>query len=137
MFSSVPQYLIGLFGSLNSAFLSSIYILDISPLSDIGLMSNFSHSVRCCFVLLMVYFSWEKLWSFRRSHLSNFVGLVAWNDDVLFRESSPALPRSRLLHTFSSIRYRVSVFMLRIHLHLSFCRVTDMDLYPFFCADIQ
>ena len=33
LFSSVPHFLIGLFGSLESNFLSSLYILDISPLS--------------------------------------------------------------------------------------------------------
>ena len=31
LFSSVPQLLIGLFGFLESNFLSSLYILDISP----------------------------------------------------------------------------------------------------------
>jgi hypothetical protein len=31
-------FLIGLFGSLESSFLSSLYILDISPLLDVGLV---------------------------------------------------------------------------------------------------
>ena len=31
---SVPHFLIGLFGSLESYFLNSLYILDISPLLD-------------------------------------------------------------------------------------------------------
>jgi hypothetical protein len=35
LFSSVPQFLIGLLGSLESNFLSSLYILDISPLLDV------------------------------------------------------------------------------------------------------
>jgi hypothetical protein len=37
LFISVPQFLIGLFGFLESNFLISLYILDISPLSDLGL----------------------------------------------------------------------------------------------------
>ena len=37
--------LIGLFGSLEPTFLSSSYILDISPLSDLGLVKIFSQSV--------------------------------------------------------------------------------------------
>jgi hypothetical protein len=41
-FSYVPHFLIGLFGSLESNFLSSLYILDISPLSDVGLVKIFS-----------------------------------------------------------------------------------------------
>jgi hypothetical protein len=41
LFCSVPHLLIGLFCSLESNFLSSLYILDISLLSDIGLVKIF------------------------------------------------------------------------------------------------
>jgi hypothetical protein len=54
---SVPYLLIGLFDSLESNFLSSLYILDISPLSDLGLVKIFSQSVVCLFVLLTVSFA--------------------------------------------------------------------------------
>jgi len=37
LFSSEPHFLMGLFDFLESTFLSSLYILDISPLSDLGL----------------------------------------------------------------------------------------------------
>jgi hypothetical protein len=43
--------LIGLFGSLEANFLSSLYILDVSPLPDVGLVKIFSQSVECQFVL--------------------------------------------------------------------------------------
>ena len=56
--------------SLESNFLSSLYILDISPLSDVGLVNIFSQSVGCCFVLLTVSFALQKLCNFMRSHLS-------------------------------------------------------------------
>jgi hypothetical protein len=36
LFSSEPHFLMGLFDFLESTFLSSLYILDISPLSDLG-----------------------------------------------------------------------------------------------------
>jgi hypothetical protein len=36
LFSSEPRFLMGLFDFLESTFLSSLYILDISPLSDLG-----------------------------------------------------------------------------------------------------
>jgi hypothetical protein len=36
LFSSVPHFLIGLFDFLESTFLISLYILDISPVSDLG-----------------------------------------------------------------------------------------------------
>ena len=35
-FSSEPHFLMGLFDFLKSTFLSSLYMLDISPLSDLG-----------------------------------------------------------------------------------------------------
>ena len=59
LFSSVLQFLVGL-----KNFLSILYILDISPLSDVGLVKLFSHSGGCSFVLLMVYFALQKLFSF-------------------------------------------------------------------------
>jgi hypothetical protein len=40
LFACTP-FSIELFGSLESNFLSSLYILDISPLSDVGLVKNF------------------------------------------------------------------------------------------------
>ena len=46
LFSSVPHFfLLELFGFLESILLSSLYILDISPLSDVGLEKIFSQSV--------------------------------------------------------------------------------------------
>jgi hypothetical protein len=49
---------------------TSFYILDISPLSDVGLVKIFSQSVGFHFVLLTVSFSLKKLFNFMRSHLS-------------------------------------------------------------------
>ena len=54
LFNSVPHVLIGLFGFLESNFLSSLYILDFSPLSDVGLVKIFSQFVgshRHCLVV--------------------------------------------------------------------------------------
>jgi len=74
LFSVVHQWyngyiLICLFGSLESNFLSSWYILDISPLSDVRLVKIFSQSVGCHFVLMTVSFALQKLCSFMRSHV--------------------------------------------------------------------
>jgi hypothetical protein len=73
LFSSALHFLIGLFGSLESNFLNSLYILDISPLSDVGLVKIFSQSVGCLFVLLTVSFAVQKLCNFMRSHLYIFL----------------------------------------------------------------
>ena len=56
LFTSVPHFLIGLFDSLQTNFLSSLYTLDISPLSDVGLVKIFSQFVGCHFVLLTMFF---------------------------------------------------------------------------------
>jgi hypothetical protein len=53
--------------------LSFLYILDISPLSDLGLVKIFSQSVGCLLVLLTVSFALQKLCNFMRSHLSILV----------------------------------------------------------------
>jgi hypothetical protein len=57
LFSSVAHFLIGLFHSLESNVLTSLYILDISQLSDLGLVKIFSQSVGCHFVLLTMSFA--------------------------------------------------------------------------------
>ena len=68
LFSSVAHFLIGLFGSLEPNFLSSFYILDISPLLDLGLVKVFPQSICCLFVLLTVSLALQKLCNFMRSH---------------------------------------------------------------------
>jgi hypothetical protein len=59
LFSSVPHFVMGLFEFLESSFLSSLYILDISPLSDLGLVKTLSQSVGGLFVLLTVSFAYR------------------------------------------------------------------------------
>jgi hypothetical protein len=49
--------------------MSSLYILDISLLSDLGLVKILSQSVHGLLVLLTVSFALQKLCSFMRSHL--------------------------------------------------------------------
>ena len=62
--------LIGLFGSPEYNFLSSLYILDISPLLDPGLVQIFSQFVVCYFVLLTVSFALQDICNFMRTYLS-------------------------------------------------------------------
>ena len=50
-------FLMGLFEFLEFSFLSSLYILDISPLSDLELVKILSQSVGGLFVLLTVSFA--------------------------------------------------------------------------------
>ena len=69
LFRSVLHFFfIRVFVLLMTNFLSSLYILEIRPLSDVGLVKILSHSLGCRFVLLTVSFALQKLFSFRRSH---------------------------------------------------------------------
>ena len=85
LFSSVLYFLTGLFVLLMTNFLSSLYILEVRPLPDVGLVKNFSHSVGCRFFFLTMSFALQKLFSFRRSNLLFFSlsVCVTW---VIFRK---------------------------------------------------
>ena len=94
LFTSVPHFLIWLFIILMSIFLSCLYILEIRPLSDMGLVNIFSHSIGCFFVLMTVFFALQKLLGFRRFHLFIFA-LIVSATGVLHRKWSllpPTLP---------------------------------------------
>ena len=56
--------------------MSCFYILNINPLCVISFANIFSHSLGCVFVLLMVSFAVQKLWSFIRSHLLIFAFIL-------------------------------------------------------------
>ena len=62
LFGSFAHFFIGFFVFLLLSFVSSLLILDINPLSDV-LVNMFSHSVGCLFILLMVSFAVQKLFS--------------------------------------------------------------------------
>ena len=68
---------------------------EIKPLSDVRLTKIFSHSVVCYFVLLMVSFALQKLFSFIRSHLL-IVNLSTHVICVPFRKLSPVPMCSKL-----------------------------------------
>ena len=65
-----PILKIELFVSLESNFLSSLYIFDINPLSDVGLVKISFESVGSYFVLLTVSFALQQLCNFVWFHLS-------------------------------------------------------------------
>ena len=105
LFMSVLYFFIGLCVLLVSNFLSSLYILEIRPLSDEGLVKIFSQSEGSLFVLLTVSFALQKLLSFSRSHLF-IVSLIVCAPGVLLRKWSPVPISCRLLPTFSSIQLK-------------------------------
>jgi hypothetical protein len=101
--------------------LSSLYIVDIIHISDLGLVKIFSQSVGCLLVLLTVSFALQKLYNFMRSHLL-ILGLTEQVISVLFRNLSPVPISLRLFPNFSCICFSVYGFTWSsfIHLDLSF-----------------
>ena len=92
LFQYVPHFLIRLFDNLMSSFLSSLYILEISLLSDVQLVKIFSHSVGCLYLSDCVL-CLQKLLSFRRPHLL-IVALSVYATGVIFRKWPPVPIRS-------------------------------------------
>ena len=101
-----------------SSFLSSLCILEISPLSGVGMVKIFPHSADHCFVLLTVSFTLHKLFSFMKSYLL-ILGFSVSYISVLQETSKVFLSQS--VQGYSPF-FSVSGFMLRslIHLDLSF-----------------
>ena len=69
LFRSFVHFLIGLFAFLVWSHVSSLYILEIKPLSEISLANMFSHSVGSLFILLMFSLKMQKLFILMKSHL--------------------------------------------------------------------
>ena len=54
LFRSFAHFLIGFFVFLEESRMSSLYILEIKPLSDVALTCMFSHMISSLFILMMV-----------------------------------------------------------------------------------
>ena len=95
------QFLIGLFVFLVLSCMSSLYILDINPLSDVSLVNTFFHSVGCLLILLMVSFAVQKLFSLMCSHLFIFAFAAFAQGDISKKILLRSMSKS-LLPVFSS-----------------------------------
>ena len=63
-------------------YVSSLYVLDINQLSDILFAGIFSHSVGSLFVLLVVSFAAQKLFSLTQSHVFIFAFVSLARGDI-------------------------------------------------------
>ena len=69
LFKSFAHFLIGLFVFLKWSCVSSLYILEIRPLSEVSLANMFSHTVGSLFILMLFSLAMQKLYNLMRSHL--------------------------------------------------------------------
>ena len=65
----LPITLVGLFVFLMESCVSSLYILEIKPLSEVSLANMFSQIVGSLFILMLFYLAMQKLLNLMRSHL--------------------------------------------------------------------
>ena len=65
----LPIFLIGLLVFLEWSHVSSLYILEIKPLSEISLANMFSHMVGSLFILMLFSVAMQKLFILMKSHL--------------------------------------------------------------------
>ena len=90
LFKSFAHFVIGFFVSLEWSCVSSLYILEIKPLSQVSLVNMFSHTVGSLCNLVLFSLAMQKLFILMRSHLFilSFVtcfrghvceGVAAWN----------------------------------------------------------
>jgi hypothetical protein len=121
-----------LFGLLMSSFFSSLYLWDISPLSDVNLVKIFFQSIGSCFVLLTMSFDLQKL-------------AVSWGPiyQLLILETEPFVFCSRNCLTYQCVQGYFSLSLLWDLEDLVLCwnytspwtwvlcRVMNMDLFAF------
>ena len=69
---SFAHFLIGLFVFLEWSRVSSLYILEIKPLSDVSLENMFSYTVGSLFILMLFSLAMQKLFILMRSICSFF-----------------------------------------------------------------
>ncbi|KAF6390223.1 hypothetical protein mRhiFer1_007804 [Rhinolophus ferrumequinum] len=115
------------------SFMSSLYIVDISLLSEALFAKIFSHSVGSLFILSMVSFAVQKLLSFIYSHSFILVFTsIAFGVKLI---KCSLNPRSiSLVPMFSSMQFTVSGLMLKSLLHFELILVcSDSSLVSFFC----
>ncbi|KAF6130912.1 hypothetical protein HJG60_007862 [Phyllostomus discolor] len=69
LFKTFAHFLIGLFVFLEWICVSSLYILEIKPLSEVSLANIFSHSFGFLFILILFSLAMQKFFILMRSHL--------------------------------------------------------------------
>ena len=107
LFSSSAHFLIGLFAFCLLRCISSLCILDVSPLLDMLFINISSHSVGCLFVLLMVSFAVERLCSLIQFRLFLFAFLSPAQGDMFLKE----------LFMFMSKRFCLCFFLRVLWFH--------------------
>ena len=119
LFRSFAQFLIGLFIFLVWSHVSSLYILEMKPWSEISLANMFSHTVGSLFILLMFSLAMQKLFILVKSHLFilSFMSLAL--GDILVKLLLRGISEI-FLPMFSSRIFMVLQLIFKSFIHLEF-----------------
>ena len=119
LFKSFAHFLTGLFVFLEWSCVSSLYILEIKPLSEVSLANMFSHMVSSLFILVLFSLAIQKLFILMRPHLftPSFMSLALGDVSVkiLLCEISEIF-----LPMFSSRTLMLPQLVLKSFIHLEF-----------------
>ena len=131
LFRSFAHFLIGLFVSLEWSHVSSLYILEIRPLSEVSLANMFSHMVGSLFILILFSLAMQKLFTLMRSHLFilSFMSLAL--GDILVKILLCEISEI-FLHMFSSRTFMVSRLIFKSFIHLEFIFVYGVSWWSSF-----
>ena len=133
IFRSFAQFLIGFFVFLVLSHMSSLYILEIKPLSDVSLENMISHTVGSLFILMMVSCTMQRLFSMIQFHLFIFpfisLALGVTSAKILLRGISEILPPM-----FSTRTSVVSWLMFKSFIHVAFIRMSGLSWWSNFFA---
>ena len=119
LFRSFTHFLIELFVFLMWSHVSSLYILEMKPLTKVSFANIFSHMVGSLFILLMFSLNVQKLFNLMKPHLFilSFMSLAL--GDILVKVFLHGIPEI-FLPMFSSRTFMVSQFIFKSFIHLEF-----------------
>ena len=131
LFRSFAHFLIGFFVFLEWICMSSLYILEIKPLSKISLANMFSHTVGSLYILLMLSLAVQKLFILMKSHLFilSFMSLAL--GDILVKILVHGISEISL-PIFSSRTFMVSWLIFQSFIHLGFILVYGVSWWSSF-----
>ena len=119
LFKSFAHLLIGLLVFLEGSQVSSLYILEIKPLSEVSLANMFSHMFGSLFIIILFSLAMQKPFILMRYHLFilSFMSLALGDISVttLLCEISDIF-----LPIFSSRTFMVSQFIFKSFINLEF-----------------
>ena len=119
LFKSFAHFLIGLFVFLVWNHVSSLYILEIKPLSMVSLANMFSHTVGFLLILMLFSLAVQKLFILMKSHLFILSFMSFALGDILVKILLHGMSEI-FLSIFSSRTFMVLRLIFKSFIHLEF-----------------